>query len=481
VPTVLLYRAQVIRYTSLLIIKFRQEIAVNYAGTHVGIWGFGTTGKSLLSFFKEQKAVIGIFDSRILTLEEQLLTQKSQATLYAPDSLASFLHTHEIIVPSPGVDIAPFRSAIKLLLPEIDIFCHYFRKPLIAVTGSSGKTSIVTLLQQLLTLHGSHIPAIGNIGTPMLSFLDRSDIDGAVMELSSFQLEYSTQCAPDLAIWTNLYENHLDRHKTMAHYCAAKCAMLYPQRSGQCALLPLSLYPLLPQSVSAREGYAYFSPQKPSLELSRLISSQQSLYFLDENKIMVWKENRKQSLLTITPSMITITYSENWLILAAALHMLSIPLSLFDTALSSLKVPEHRLELVDTVHGVHFYNDSKSTIPESTLAAVNRLQPSPIILLLGGVSKGIDRQELIKQLTGKVRAIACFGKEADQLYRWCIQYGITATQHQMLEDAFNTCIKNAHNNDVVLLSPAGTSYDLFANYMQRGVLFKELVAMYSRS
>jgi UDP-N-acetylmuramoylalanine--D-glutamate ligase len=126
-------------------------------------------------------------------------------------------------------------------------------------------------------------------------------------------------------------------------------------------------------------------------------------------------------------------------------------------------------------HGVEFYNDSKSTIPASTIAAVHQLHPKPIVLFLGGVSKGVDRRSLIQQLAGKVRFIICFGTEAQQLATWCHEANIPSSAHSTLDEAFTHCVSLMHQGDVILFSPAGASFDLFANYAERGNTFKILI------
>ena len=117
---------------------------------------------------------------------------------------------------------------------------------------------------------------------------------------------------------------------------------------------------------------------------------------------------------------------------------------------------------------------SKATTPVSTCAAVNQLRQRPIHLLLGGLSKGLNRESLVAQLKNNVKTIICFGAEAPQLYAWCTHYKIPATQHKTLEDAFEKCARNAHENDIVLLAPGGSSFDLFANFQERGNRFKSL-------
>jgi UDP-N-acetylmuramoylalanine--D-glutamate ligase len=155
----------------------------------------------------------------------------------------------------------------------------------------------------------------------------------------------------------------------------------------------------------------------------------------------------------------------------------------FISILNQQDLPLHRLEKVATIKGVDFYNDSKSTISASTLAAVTKIQHAhrPIILFLGGLSKGVDRSELVRNLAGKVNFIYCFGTEAAQLKGFCEMYNIPASAWEKLDDAFEALTLQMKPHDQVLFSPAGTSFDLFANYQERGDYFKKLVTHYHQS
>ncbi len=144
-----------------------------------------------------------------------------------------------------------------------------------------------------------------------------------------------------------------------------------------------------------------------------------------------------------------------------------------------LSVPQHRFERIGTYQGITFYNDSKATISESTLESLARCSSKPVILFLGGISKGVDRSSLIKQLPKTIKSVICFGKEADTLHKLCIAQNLKSSSHPTLESAWTSCTSQASNGDIVLFSPAGASYDLFKNYEERGTVFKKLVTQFS--
>jgi UDP-N-acetylmuramoylalanine-D-glutamate ligase len=171
-----------------------------------------------------------------------------------------------------------------------------------------------------------------------------------------------------------------------------------------------------------------------------------------------------------------LSYQQNWLVILAASDMLGL-LNKADQSFSlpDLTLPQHRLDKIPTKKGITFYNDSKSTIIESTLAAVNHLKDQRIHLLLGGLSKGVDRTAYIPQFKDKVASITCFGAESETLYKACIAANIPALKDQTLQGAFNQCTTRAQPGDTVLLSPAGSSYDLYKIYTERGDDFVKLV------
>ena len=146
----------------------------------------------------------------------------------------------------------------------------------------------------------------------------------------------------------------------------------------------------------------------------------------------------------------------------------------------NLSLPSYRLEEVATINGVTYYNDSKSTIMQATLAAVDALHNKKIILLLGGVSKGVDRAPFVQQLKDNVQAVICFGKEAEQLRAACCAASIEAHAVKTLEEAVALAQKNSQKAEAILLSPGGASFDLFKDYQERGARFKELVLSLSQ-
>ena len=392
-----------------------------FSNKNIGIWGFGTVGQSALRFFARQNAHLTIHDARLPNDAQQALLQTYNAQ-YEPNQDA-FLAAHGLILPSPGIHLRPYAGSKHIWLSEADLFDACWSKPIIAVTGSVGKTSVVHLLAQILECAGKSVAVGGNIGTGMLDLLAcQNTADYALLELSSFQLALCRSFAPDLAIITNLYPNHLDRHDSFEAYVAAKLNIVRHQRSEQQALVP--------------------PHPSPNAQLP-----------LGNNA--------------------TLTFGQNWQLIGAALELLNIPFP--DLQKVQLKLPEHRLEHVATIGEIDWYNDSKATTPQAVLAAIKQLKERPIILLLGGLSKGVSREPLIAQLIGKVKQVIAFGAEAAEIKRLCQTYDLTCATTDTLEQAVKLARSSVIVGDQILFSPGGSSFDLFCNYQKRGQKFKELV------
>jgi UDP-N-acetylmuramoylalanine--D-glutamate ligase len=408
----------------------------------IGIWGFGKTGQSVLSFLSQFNAQCSVLESQAVDGFQQELLNAHNAQLVDKEFTQQFLEFNDYIIASPGVDISQYDEFQEKFITEVDLFGQQAKKPVIAVTGSAGKTSVVTLLTQLINILGKKAIAVGNIGTPLLdSIALQDDYDFIVVELSSFQLEHAKEFAPYIASIVNIYPNHLDRHKTMHAYLEAKGKLLQHQTDQQVAILPMS-----------------FMDQ---------------FWSLTRNQKITWVGD--DSYANITQKLSDITCKENLQIILSILEYLNFDIENIEKHYSQLSLPKHRVEFVRTVNDVSFYNDSKSTIIDSTLNAVRKFNDKTIVLLLGGLSKGADRLALIQQLPNTVKHIICFGQEANKLAAYCAQEVFNNSYCNTLEEAVEKSVKIADKNDIVLLSPSGSSFDLFKNYEERGNTFKDLV------
>lgn len=432
---------------------------MNIENKKIGIWGLGVVGKSLVRFFASRGTTVQVMEKKILNQEEIDLLHKN-AIKYIPEKhVDHFFENNDYVFVSPGIDFRPYRHFAYKIITELDLFYLYFKKPIIAITGTVGKTTITTLLAQSLQHARLRIASAGNIGMGLLDIIDMQEsLDYAVIEVSSFQLEYTRYFAPHFAIITNIYPNHLDRHDSFESYVYAKLQIIKHGSAHQQILAHASIAPLM-QPFAQRS--TFFSVTK--------IDNVSPLFFVKENIMCFYDGNLVSQLCSLqnVPGILI----ENQLCIASALLLLSLSVNHF----ASDFVPiEHRMEYVASISGVQFYNDSKATIPQATLQALASL-PKPIILFLGGLSKGIHREPFVAQLKNSVRYILCFGAEAKKLSLFCRKYSISSIPFDTLEEAFAFCASIMRKGDAILFSPSGSSYDLFVDYKARGKRFKELV------
>lgn len=447
---------------------------MNIYNKKIGIWGFGIVGKSVAHFLHRHHIHVQVMDRRLLTDQETTFLNERSIRYVNEQHRDQFFSEHDFIVVSAGIDLRPYTHFHYKCITELDLFSHFFSKPIIAITGTIGKTTLTTLLSNLLSSQGMHIATGGNIGLGLCDLIEHQhEIDYAVLEVSSFQLELSQTFAPDLAIWTNFHPNHLDRHSTLHDYFLAKTNIIRFQKTHQKALLPVEIIPTLTTINTVSENSSFFSCTKPSKELFEQFS-RHAFFWIENDSVMT---NNKSEIVKLgsLDQLPAELFTDTKLIIIATCSMLNISNTLLSKTIETKPSIEHRLEKVATFNGVTFYNDSKATVPQATSAAINTLQSGSILLLLGGLSKGIDRKPFVEQLKNKTSYIFCFGAEANQLHQWCAEYTIPASAFSTLEEAFQACLKHAQSGDTILLSPGGSSFDLFENYQQRGERFKQLV------
>ena len=445
---------------------------LNYLKTKkIGIWGFGIVGKSALKYFSEHGIQTSVMDANELSPQENALINLCKATYLKQEDPNKFFNDHELVLASPGIDLNPFKHYKEKIITELDIFNDNRKNTCIAITGTVGKTTITSILSKILSETHPVITG-GNIGTGMLDLVSQQKKDALiVLEVSSFQLEYSTRFAPDLAIITNIYPNHLDRHVNFEKYFEAKYTLIKNQQGNQRALVALDLaHHIIKKYKNNKKNIknvSFFSLKKPT-NVRKII--QNNNFFWIDNEYIIHCDHGIENKLVKIPEHTLIPI--NLVIIIAALRLLNLSLTVKPELLLP---PEHRMEKIVHSNNIIFYNDSKATIMESTLAALDNINNSNVILFLGGLSKGVNRQPYIEKLKNKVKYILCFGKEAAQLHQWAQEEKITAYCFVNLEKSIKYMATIIQPHDIVLFSPGGSSYDLFKNYEERGNKFKELI------
>lgn len=384
-----------------------------------------------------------------------------------------------LIVMSPGVplSIPPVQQARELGIPVIsepELAFRYSEVPFVAITGTNGKTTTTTLTAVLLEKEGRKVVAGGNIGLPLISQcpqMTRDDI--VVAEMSSFQLESVDSFRPKVAVVMNLTPDHLDRHKTMEAYAAAK-ANIFKNQTAEDFLLLNKDDAIVSKMAETAQSHVYFFSQKEILEEG---------IWLEDGKLMFCLEKGQAPEALIPASEIGIVGSHNWQnAMAASLAALLMGQSpaVIAERLRAFKGVAHRMEPVATIDGVLYVNDSKGTNPDSTEKALGSYGERPIVLIAGGRNKGSDMAVLVPLMRAHCRGVVLVGEATpdfvDAFQRTDYTDYVCAAS---FEDAVAKAREMAQSGDVVLLSPACASWDMFDNFEQRGDLFKDLVKGYA--
>lgn len=447
----------------------------------LGIWGLGVVGQSVARYCLAHNIPITLLNDRPLTPDQQkFLQEHNLSCLEGLASIEPFLTQHDRILVSAGIDLRSYQQHAHKFIGELDLFAQEWHKPFIAITGTVGKTTVTHVLGAVLNHLGKKAVVGGNIGVGLCDLLQTAqDAQSAVLEVSSFQLELSKHFAADLAIWTNFSPNHLDRHGTLESYRDAKNNIITMQHAGQKALVPISLAGEIKKG--AGEIF-YFSDEQPDVALAKTgqkLSTAQmdalQIFYFDHNRLYCRYQTLNGPVHPESVEEPETLLRENWLIIASALHLLGLTEHINEAAayIDTIAKPAHRLELIGTINGKIFYNDSKSTTPTATNAALEQFKDKSIMLIVGGVSKGVDRMPFMQSLPKHVSHVICFGGEANELAAACSLPNVTICA--TLEEVVKIAHEKSAPGEVILFSPAGASYDLFANYIERGNLFKTLV------
>ena len=441
-------------------------------GKNVLIVGFERTGEALARFLVDRGARVRVSDKKPAeAFGPKLRDFEARGVVFETGghAVGSFLGA-DLIVPSPGVPPIPeIRAAREKGVPvlsEIELAYLFLRGRIVGLTGSNGKSTTTTLVHRILKDAGFRARLVGNIGTPLVSFVDKSrDDDIYVTELSSFQLEYTERFTPAIGALLNLSENHLDWHGSMDSYIAAKKKLLTRMGPEGRAVLnrdDARVWGLAGETSARVYGFS----RKRRLGRGADV----------EDGWVVVREGRTERIVRASSLRLPGTHNlEN--VLAAALigHLCGAPALSMARTIRDFRGLEHRLEDVLRVGGVRFVNDSKATTVDATLKALASFD-RPIVLVLGGRGKGGDFAPLRPEVKKRVRAAVLVGEAADKIEKalgGVVPVSRAANYREVVRTAFGL----ARRGDVVLLAPAATSWDMFKNFEERGRTFKREVRL----
>lgn len=385
----------------------------------------------------------------------------------------------ELIVLSPGV--SPKLSLVQEgisqgvhVWSEVELAMHDCPALCIGVTGTNGKTTTTTLIGELAKRTGRPTTVAGNIGVALSGQVEGMDESSIVVaELSSFQLEFIDNLRVHVAILLNITPDHLDRHGTLENYLLAKARIFKNQTATDLAILNWDDPLVRNLGANLKSRVLYFSPTS-FLPDGISLWHDQIVYAEKEKRTMIPIISRKELQLRGAHNL------ENVMAAAGAARAVGLSWTEIAEGLRHFKGVEHREELVGTFEGILFVNDSKGTNTDAAIKALLAFD-EPMVLIAGGKNKGLDFHEFMKVVRDKVKSLVLLGQAADEMEQAARDEGVqTIIRATSFEDGVEKAISEAVPGDVVLLSPACTSWDMFKSYEERGELFKELVRRHYR-
>ncbi len=378
----------------------------------------------------------------------------------------------DLVVMSPGVPLAiePVTQARRQGLPvtgELELAYNFAKAPFIAITGTNGKTTTTTLIGEILKNAGRDTLVGGNIGLPLVTEVERCGPESVIVaEVSSFQLETASAFKPKVSAILNITPDHLDRHGSMENYTAAKAKVFANQDAGDFTVLNYD-DPATAALGHKTGGRAVF--------FSRLQEPQGGV-FVRCGKITAHLNQHPEIICGIEELGIPGAHNlENALAAVAVAKAMEVATSVLASTLRTFKGVSHRLEFVAEIDGVRYVNDSKGTNPDASIKALEAYA-EPIILIAGGKNKGSDFGEFAAKIKDKVRALVVLGQSAELITDAAEVKGFTNIQRASgFEEAVILAHQAARPGEIVLLSPACASWDMFTSYEVRGDLFKKIV------
>jgi UDP-N-acetylmuramoylalanine--D-glutamate ligase len=434
------------------------------------IVGFERTGEALCRFLPARGARVLVTEKKAeADLAARIGPWKERGIRFemGGHKLETFLDA-DFIIPSPGVPPLPeIRAAREKGIPilsEIELAGRFLKGKIVAITGSNGKSTTTTLAHKILKEAGLKARLAGNIGTPLISLVDKSRDDHIyVTEISSFQLEYTELFKADVAAFLNISQNHLDWHKSFEGYFEAKKKLFLRPGAGAAVILnrddPL-VWGLARETTAT--VYAFSRKKKPARG-ARL-----------EDGWIVLRDGKPEKLIRTSRIPLPGTHNQENVMAAALIgHLFGVPAAGIRASILTFRALEHRLEDVLTFRGVRFVNDSKATTVDATLKALASFDRR-IVLVLGGRDKGGDFTLLRRVVRNKARGVILVGEAAGKIE--AALAGTVPMEHaSTYRDVVRKAFDKASPGDVVLLAPSCTSWDMFRNFEERGRTFKSEV------
>ncbi|MGA2316922.1 MAG: UDP-N-acetylmuramoyl-L-alanine--D-glutamate ligase [Thermodesulfobacteriota bacterium] len=440
-------------------------------GKKVLVVGLARTGIAAAKFLKAKGSLVTT--TEVKPGEEmkeavQELRGMDISTEWGGHQIETFLNQDTIVV-SPGVDLSiePIQKAIKhgvRVISEIELAYHFIHVPIIAVTGTNGKTTTTLLIGEMLKEDGKKVGVGGNVGEPLVLFADGKDQwEVLVVEISSFQLEAIEDFRPRISVLLNITEDHLDRYSSYTDYIEAKMRIFANQNSGDLAVLNRDDPIVIQFKEKVKAKKVLFSLSEKLDEGA--FSNGQTISLRLGGK-------REEYSLAKTP-LKGVHNVENMMAALTTARIFGCSKKAIQAVLNRFEGLEHRLEFIREIEGVRFYNDSKGTNVGSVVKSLQSFS-EPVILIAGGKDKNGDLSPLEELIQKRVKHLILIGEAKERMNREL--GGLTDTvMAKTMEEAVLLAHQKAKAGEVVLLSPACSSFDMFKDYKERGKVFKESV------
>jgi UDP-N-acetylmuramoylalanine--D-glutamate ligase len=436
--------------------------------------GLGKSGLSAAMFLRARGARVTVSDTRsAVALAHEIPTLLDAGIMVESGGhgLLTF-RRQDLIVVSPGVpmdtpEVKQTKAFGMPVIGEVELASRFLQGQVVAITGSNGKTTTTSLLGKIFSESGSPTLVGGNIGLPVIDLVEKSSAETTnVLEVSSFQLETIEDFHPHISVVLNITPDHLDRHGSFENYAAAKARITERQTPED--FLVLNAEDKATQMVASKTKAQifWFSGRRPI---------KQGTFVHGESIVFVAKEGAKaEPVMPVNEIHLKGAHNvENVLAAVCAARLAGISAEVIRRAVGDFKAVEHRLELVKCLHGVEFYNDSKATNVDAAMKAVASFGGG-IHLILGGKDKDSDYSTMSDLLKERVKAVYTIGSAAEKIERQLhgvVKMVQAGTMQKAVQEAANAAVAG----DVVLLSPACSSFDQFENYEHRGRVFRQIV------
>jgi UDP-N-acetylmuramoylalanine--D-glutamate ligase len=447
---------------------------MNYSDKTVLVVGLARSGRAAAKVLRSRGARVLVNDIKTEDqIEEEVRELKPLGVEFYlgvnPDYL---VEQADLIVISPAISIyASFvQKAISLgkeVISEVELAYRLCKAPIVAITGTNGKTTTTSLVGEIFKEAGRTTHVVGNIGIPFIGKVDEiCEKDIVVAEISSFQLEGISQFHPKVCAILNITEDHLNRHKTMENYINTKARIFENSTNEDWVVLNGDDDETVKMRDRTKAHVLFFS-RKRILELGA---------WMEDGHVIVNVGEGKEKVCSVDDIFIPGSHNlENALAATLMTRIMGVPSQSIASTLKSFRGVEHRIEFVDTIDGITFYNDSKGTNPDASIKAIQAMK-APTVLIAGGYDKGSDFSPLIDVFGSTISHMVVLGETAEKIIKTAQEKGfMNVYRVKSLEEGVIKAFSLALPGGNVLLSPACASWDMFKDFEERGRVFKEAV------